>query len=358
MAPLFRVFDRLDYFTFVKYFLEGLLKVILAIFFISLGYGIFGVAFAYVISISISAILLFLFSRRYCFDFMDSEIKVRSNIKELLNYSLPLVVGGLAAFVLSATDTLMIGYFKDTIQVGIYNAAYPTANLLLIIPTGMLVVFLPIITKNLAQKKFEEINKTYSFVTKWIFVFNFFIFLVMFTYSDKLIGLLFGAEYLPGGAVLKLLAIGLFLNSLIGMSAISVLQMFKKSRLIMKIIIFSAFLNVIMNYYLIPSYGIMGGAIATLISTILSVCIFQYFAFRLSKLIPISKEMIFSGIFNIILFYGIIKLFSVVFGQILIYDAIILIPIIFIFYLVNLYLFKIIRISEFKIFIDYIKTKT
>ncbi|MEA3229938.1 MAG: oligosaccharide flippase family protein, partial [archaeon] len=84
ITPLFRVYNRLDYFTFVKYMLEASLKFALALLLIYLGYGIFGVAFAYLVSIGLSAILLFYFSRKHCFDFMKNTMVIRNNISELL----------------------------------------------------------------------------------------------------------------------------------------------------------------------------------------------------------------------------------------------------------------------------------
>ncbi|NOQ55354.1 MAG: oligosaccharide flippase family protein, partial [Nanohaloarchaea archaeon] len=174
ISPLFRVYNRLDYFTFVKYMLESSLKFGLALLLIYFGYGIFGVAFAYLASIGLSAILLFYFSRKHCFNFFKNEGVINNNISELLKYSVPLVFSIIAGFVLTSTDTLMIAFFKGSAQAGIYNVAYPTANLLLLIPAAMLAVFLPIITKDFARKNFEDIKNTYQFITKWIFVFNFF----------------------------------------------------------------------------------------------------------------------------------------------------------------------------------------
>lgn len=357
MMPLFRIYNRLDYFTFVKYILEASLKFSLALLLIYLGYGIFGVAFAHLASISISAILLFYFSRKHCFDFFKKEIKIKNNINELLKYSLPLVIGGFAGFILSATDTLMIGYFKDSVQVGIYNAAYPTATFLMILSSALLAVFLPIITKNLARNNLKEIRIVYYFVTKWIFVLNFFICLVVFYYSDNIIFFLFGSEYLPGGLVLKILAISMFVNSLFAASG-SILQMYKKTKIIMYILLFSAVLNVFLNYYLIPQYSILGATISTFLSTIVINMLFQYYTTKYLGIFPISKEIIYATIFTIIMFFGFIEIIHMVLGTFSIYFEIILLFIIGIFYITILYIFKVITLNEFTILLKMLKIKS
>ncbi len=358
ISPLFRVYNRLEYLTFVKYILESLLKFILALLLIYLGYGIFGVIFAYFTSIGLSIILLFYFSRKHCFNFMDNTIVTKNNIGELLRYSLPLVVGGLSGFVLTATDTLMLGYFKDSVQVGIYNAAYPTANLLLLIPTGLFAVLLPIITKAFARKNFGDIKQTYIFVIKWIFVFNFFIFLVMFTFSDNIIVLLFGNDYLSGSGALKILAISIFLNSLFGSGAGILLYMLKKTKTIMNIVMAGAILNVLMNYYLIPVYGIVGGALATLMSTGIMIVLYQYYALCEFKIMPISKHMIYSTILNIIVFYCVMSFAHTLFGTISTVLGFMIISVMGIIYLYTLYIFKIINFKELDIVVNMLKQKS
>ena len=357
LTPMFRIYNRLDLSTGIKSILEPSLKLLLSILLIYLGYGIFGVSFAYLFAIAASFVFMFYFSRKYCFDFLDKTIPIRNNLSELLHYSMPLIISGFAGFILMETDTLMLGYFKDMAQVGIYNVAYPTASLLLIIPSGLLVVFMAITTKYLAKNKLEEIRDTYRFVTKWIFVLNFFIYMVMFTYSDKLILFLFGEEYILAGPVLKILVTGIFLKSLLGTSAFSILNMFKKTKTTMSVVIITAILNIILNYNLIPLYGMIGAAASTLVSMLIYISLLQYFTLKQINIVPFSKDMVLSAVCSIILFYGVIKILHIIFGSISIYWGLVIIPMIGIIYIAILYLFKIITIGEFNTFLDLVKRK-
>jgi len=356
LLPLFRVYNQLKYTVIIKNILESFLKLILTFIFVYLGYGLFGIVFAYLFSICISAILVFYYSKKHCFNFMDKSINTKNNISELLKYSLPLIFGSFAALILSSTDILMVGYFKGAAQTGIYNVAYPTANLLIIVSSALLAVFLPIITKMFAKKDFDGIKNAYIFVTKWIFILTFFMFLILFTYSDNIILLFFGKEYVAGSFVLKILASYVLLNSILTAS-VQILQMYKKTKIIMNILIMSAFLNFMLNYYLIPIYNINGAALATLISATLALILYQYFATKYSKMFPFSKEMLFSAICNIILFYGVIEIFTYLFDSISILIGILMIFTMGIAYTYVLYLFKIITLNEFRNILDMLRVK-
>jgi len=49
-------------------------------------------------------------------------------VKDLANYSFPLVIGNLAAWILSLSDRYILGFFRGSQEVGIYSASYNIAN--------------------------------------------------------------------------------------------------------------------------------------------------------------------------------------------------------------------------------------
>ena len=54
------------------------------------------------------------------------------------------------------TDSLVIGFFKTTVEVGIYNAAIPLAALLTLAPELFIQLLFPIITKEYAKKNLKK----------------------------------------------------------------------------------------------------------------------------------------------------------------------------------------------------------
>ena len=87
------------------------------------------------------------------------EVSGREKFKaKILSYSLPLMLSGILISITTWTDTLMIGHFRQASEVGIYNAALPTAQLIYMIPYVFMVLFLPVLTELYAKGKTEVLE--------------------------------------------------------------------------------------------------------------------------------------------------------------------------------------------------------
>src|SRR3989344_3784173 len=162
---------------------------------IYLGYNLFGVVIVYVLSIIITTLLSFYFLQKKVFPFFKTKIVPLLLTKELFIFSFPFILGGVLTLVIKWSDILMIGFFRTTSEVGVYNVALPTANLLVIIPTSLMALFMPIITELYSKNKFKEIKKISYINSKWIFFLNFPIFLLILLFSKEILNIMFGIEY-------------------------------------------------------------------------------------------------------------------------------------------------------------------
>ena len=76
---------------------------------------------------------------------------------------------------------------------------------------------------------------------------------------------LYGSEFLIGFEALRWLIIGRVVNALSG-SVGNVMQMSGQQNSYMNILIIGALINILLNYFLIPIYGINGAALASVFS--------------------------------------------------------------------------------------------
>jgi O-antigen/teichoic acid export membrane protein len=213
------------------------------------------------------------------------------------------------------TDSFFIGFFKSSLEVGVYNAAIPIVLLLTFAPNLFIHLFFPLITKEYSRKNFELIKELSKQVGKWIFIINLPIFILMFLFPGTIINALFGAEYSAAEYSLRILSFGLLASSSLIILP-SLIQMMGKSKLYFVDMVFALILNIFLNYFLIPldkiffienSIGINGAALATTISVI-----FLNFLFLLQinhhlSFIPLRRKMfkilIISLIPTFLLFY-------------------------------------------------------
>jgi O-antigen/teichoic acid export membrane protein len=87
----------------------------------------------------------------------------------------------------------------------------------------------------------------------------------MFVYPESLLTNIYGADYISGALVLRILAMGSIANSYFGFNYHTIMAS-GDSDLLMKCSLASAAMNVFLNFILIPQYGILGAAIASSVS--------------------------------------------------------------------------------------------
>ncbi|MAF36071.1 hypothetical protein CL622_03050 [archaeon] len=257
----FKAFQRVEYEVYIKHIIEGVVKITLTFLFLFVfAFGVLGAVAAYVIASFGTLILSFYFLNRKVFSFVKKE-KTTFN-KELFSYSWPLLFYGIIGLILLWTDTFMLGYFLNASLVGIYNAASPTANLMYLVPYALMVLVLPVMTELYSKGNKDELKLVYKSVTKWILMINAVFLTLVFIFSEQILNIFFGKEYAVGAPVLILLATCYFLSYLTS-GATRILMVLKKTKLIFLNSAIAAVFNIVLNYFLIRSYGIIGAAIAT-----------------------------------------------------------------------------------------------
>ncbi|REA00138.1 flippase [Haloferax sp. Atlit-6N] len=227
---------------------------------VAAGLGSYGIAWAYAGAYAVAVVLSLYYLVKHTVLF--KRIKAASMHRELLLFSLPLMITAAMDLILSNFDTFMIGYFDTTAAVGVYNVAYPLANLLTIFLTAFNFVFMPMMSEYHANERYQEIVRSYQVVSKWIFLLTLPVFLLFTFYPHLIIQSTFGAEYLTGSTALSILTVGFFLHTIAGPNG-NVLMSLGRSRLIMYNTLLVAAVNVALNIVLIPRYSLVGAAIAT-----------------------------------------------------------------------------------------------
>jgi O-antigen/teichoic acid export membrane protein len=159
----------------------------------------------------------------------------------------------------------MLGYFKSAEVVGVYSAVYPLVGFLSMIIGSMGFVYIPVISKLWGENSTELIGSIYQITTKWCFLLTFPIFALMFVYPESLLTRIYGAEYASGATVLRILALGFITNSYFGFNYHTIMAS-GDSDFLMKCSLTSAGMNVLLNFILVPKYGMVGAAIASSVS--------------------------------------------------------------------------------------------
>lgn len=199
--------------------------------------------------------------------------------KELLQECWPLILSGFAVYIYADIDQLMLGSMlnDNKAQVGFYAAAIKISRLLDMFPMILASSIVPKITQ-LKDKSPEEYSKkiqTYFDISTAFWLATAIPISIL---SPYIIQSIYGQNFTPAIPILSLYVWSQF-NSLWGVARSTVLNVERKLHLTPIFTVTGAFINIGLNYLLIPKYGAMGATIATII-TYLIVIVFMNFVIK------------------------------------------------------------------------------
>ncbi|MBE0477945.1 flippase [Candidatus Aerophobetes bacterium] len=260
-----------------------------------LGFAFRGVVYASLISFLAVAMLAGIYSLKKVVPHIKGR-QARSSSsekallrRELVFFALPLFVTIILQLIISSTDTLMLGYFRSARVVGFYNVAHPIANYIAVILGASAFIYFPIATALHAQNLTSELKQMYQITTKWVFTLTLPLFLLAFLVPDSTLYFLFGTQYLQAATALRILSLGFFLHTFLGLN-IQTLIVFGKARYVMLNNLMVAGLNVILNLQLIPRFGLEGAAFASAVSLILGNILASVELYKISGIHPFTRN--------------------------------------------------------------------
>lgn len=195
----------------------------------------------------------------------------------------------LAGTILTSTDTVLLTMFSTLEQVGMYQAAQPTANILLFFGTVLSTVLLPLFADLWRRKKTALLSASVTDLYAYVLLASLPLIIGVMTFPDILLNLLFGSEYLPGAPILRLLAASMLFLTLSAV-ANATFSGIGSPRQTTYAVLVGACVNLIGNLLLIPRYGGVGAASATFISSAV-ICVWTAFVLhrRLGVVLPIGR---------------------------------------------------------------------
>ena len=215
----------------------------------------------------------------------------------MTSFAVAAVLSSIGYLLIGYTDTLMLTYFVDLAQVGIYNTVLPTMLVLSFLSRTVQSVFFPMSAELYAKKMMDRLREGIRLLEKYSLLIAIPVALTTVFYPDVILSVLFGAPYATGAMAMQILSIGLLCYTLgtIYQSALGGIGFPKEVTII---VLISAVFNIVGNLILIPLAGIVGSAMATSASYLIIMGLTHW---RLSRRLSTSLawgfllKMIFAG---------------------------------------------------------------
>jgi stage V sporulation protein B len=225
---------------------------------------------------------------------------------ELFGFGIFNVVHVTANNILTWSSVFIIQYFLGSAVLAVYNVSSLASTVSLLFFTATLQIFSPLAAEMFGARKLDRLSHLTSYMFESFFLMFLPMFLSVTVFARELLVLFVKSEYSQGALPLQILSIGAFFFG-IAMLFIELINAEGKPQINARNIGFGAVLNAGLNWFLIPQYGMVGAASATLVSSavililsfshIQKVVRLSYSRIRVAKLIGSSVAGVLAAFF-------------------------------------------------------------
>jgi len=191
----------------------------------------------------------------------NNEENIKVNWRTVVKIAFPLILASSALYLKGWIDTITIGIYNSEKEVGIYNIAQKLANFTIIPLVTINIIAAPKFAEN--KLNVEELKKVFRKTSKLIFLFSIPILIALILFSEPILKI-FGDDFVQAKFVLIVVSFAAFINTIFG-SLSYLLQMTGFQVEFQNSIIILCVLAIILNFFLVPIYGINGAAVSTLL---------------------------------------------------------------------------------------------
>lgn len=204
------------------------------------------------------------------------------HLREMLQYSAPLVPAGLAIWFSSYIDRLMINHYLSLNEVGLYGIGYRLSSVVGLLVSGIQGALMPLVLRNYQA---PETPSQLARIFRVFLAFALLVFLGLSVFAyDILVAMTTQDFYGASALVIYLVPAAMLAQMYVFAPGISIA---KKTHLYIWINLFGVTVNGAVGWCLIPSMGVTGAAVATLVG---NACIFAPAMWVSQRLYPVPHD--------------------------------------------------------------------
>ena len=258
---VYSVYEDYRFITVVSVFFQ-ILTVILIFLFVNNENDVYKYAFITIFSVIVSNIIYFIYARKYCSIKITKKINLKSHFKPILI----LFATAVTITVSVNSDTTILGFLCGDYTVGIYSVSVKVCGIVKIFISSILMVSIPRFSNFYWEKKYENFNNTATDVFSILLTFVVPLIFFIASFRKEIILIISDASYLDAATSLYILSFSLFFCMGAWFWGQCILVPLKKEKSVFYITVASAFINITLNFLLIPFWNENAAALTTVIS--------------------------------------------------------------------------------------------
>lgn len=180
---------------------------------------------------------------------------------KMINYSFFAFMGEVASITVSNIDIIMLSILAGLDETGIYAIAFYIGSAIAIVRQSMYKISAPIISNAFKEEDYTLIDDVYKRSSLNLFIGGGLIFCGILVNLENIMSIL-PAEYMGGSLVVIVIAAANLFDMATGLCGAIILNS-RHYRFDLYATLFLIIVTIVLNYLLIPAYGILGAAIGT-----------------------------------------------------------------------------------------------
>lgn len=225
-----------------------------------------------------------------------------SAIRPLVGRATPLIASALLGLLIYNSDLIFLRFFRDRATVGLYAAAYLLVSFISNMGTAYGLSLLPSLTRTAAVP--ADHRGLYHTATAHVFAVGFPITLGGCLLAWQITMLVFGSEYADSANALRILIWAIPLSLVRDIPVMALMASGREDR-IMRLTAWAAAAGIALNILLIPPYGLIGAATATVategVRMMLALAAVRKYGFQLTGISRLWKPLVAGGVMAAVL---------------------------------------------------------
>jgi O-antigen/teichoic acid export membrane protein len=268
----FRIFRQTSKYAFLSIF-NSFSTLVLVLILAKMGFGLFAIIIAaLVVQTLVTMVGILLVSSQIGF-----SIPKFTYLHSHLKYGLPLTPNSAIRWITDSSDKFILGFFMGLNAVGIYAAAYAIGNVISFLISPIQLILFPALSKAYDLENFHEVTGYLEYSLKYFLLFAIPSAFGISVLAKPILRIMTTAEFASGGIVIPFVAFGIIFNGVYQIS-INVTHIVKKTQYNIVFLSIGAISNLLLNFILIPIFGLIGAAVSTFIAYFLMCAVSVFFS--------------------------------------------------------------------------------
>ncbi len=278
LENIYRYYQKAYKYQFVIILRTIINPLLCVLFLVAFRMGVFGIQLGMFGTTGIVLIFAwFFFSGRKFVPVFDKDWAIK-----MLKFGYPLIFFSIGLWIFSASDRFFILHYREITEVGLYSIGFKFSqpiimiNMALEMSTGVILLSTYQEDRDSGKKETARLN---SLIWNIYICIGVPVAVFLSIFGVQLLKIFTRTEYIPGAIVIPFITFSLILQRSIDITGFGMVLK-EKSKPITIIMLITALINILLNFYFIPKYGYKGAALTTLLSYIIYFGLAYYYSQR------------------------------------------------------------------------------